>query len=65
MNSKIMKKAIERVFKDLLDMDEKDFKKEFEEHKSGDVAKIMLESGALGVVDFENNNSRFQNNNKL
>jgi hypothetical protein len=58
MNNEIIKKAIESVFEDLLNMNEKEFKKEFEKHKSGDIAEILLEIGARSIVDFENDNSR-------
>lgn len=52
MNSEKMKKAIEKVFEELSDMSKEEFKREFEKHKSGDIAEIILETGALRGVDF-------------
>lgn len=53
MNTTEMNKAIEKVFDELKNMDEDELKKEIEEHKSGDIANIIVESGMLEVTNLE------------
>lgn len=60
MNGQKMRTAIDKVFKELFNMDEEDLKRLIEEHKTGDIAEILLETGAF---DNENYNSRIENNN--
>jgi len=42
-----MKKAILKVSKELSDMECEEFKKEFENHISGDISQILLKSGYI------------------
>lgn len=46
-----LKKAMKMVFDELVSMDEDKFHEEIEKHKDGDIASILLETGALDVND--------------
>jgi len=49
--NKALKKAMKMVFDEIVSMDDDKFHKEIEKHKDGDIASILLESGALDVND--------------
>ena len=44
-----MKEAINLTFKELSEMSIEEFKIEFEKHKEGDIAQIILDSGMLDI----------------
>jgi ketosteroid isomerase-like protein len=48
-----LKAAIKKVFNKIASMSDKEFKEALKEHQDGDIARIMLESGALEQMDID------------
>ena len=51
MNCKEVSDAIEQTFQKLSFLKPDEFKKIMEEHKTGDIAKILIETGAFDIYD--------------
>ena len=48
-----LEKAIKKVYEEFMQMSYEEFHKMLKEHKSGDIAQIIFETGALDVGKIE------------
>ena len=48
-----LNQALNEVANDIMKLSKEEFDRELENHADGDIAKIMLESGALEVSEIE------------
>jgi len=49
-NTPETKEAIKRVFEKLMALSKEEFYAELEKHKDGDIAQILIKSGAIDII---------------
>jgi len=50
MNSPKVKKACKAVYDELMKLSPEEFRKQIEEHKNGEFANLLIESGAIDLI---------------